>query len=426
MRVAVIGAGAAGLAAARFLTKHGADVVVLEARERVGGRVWTSDEWDGVPIDVGASWIHGTMGNPVTDLRDVFGIETVATDVESIAMYDAEGKRLGEEAQTTIHDWATGVIDRIDRPTPLRQKTDSMLTAVQAALTELDLTATFMRGVLFHLYEHFQNEWGADPEGLSARWYKDTRYEGPQEVFPGGYGQVFEQMAGELHDVRLGHRVTAVNWAGPGVSVSVAGRTAVRADCAIITLPLGVLQRGSVRFSPGPLPPEKRDAIKRLQMGVLSKTWLRFPRVFWDEDVRIHAYLGTKDGRWSSWYAFHDVTKQPVLCGLNGGRNGWDIERMPDEDIRAEAAGVLRRCFGARTPAPAAIQQSRWSTDELSLGSYSHVPPGASNDDRDTLADPLGGQLFFAGEATHRTCSQTVHGAVLSGLREARRVLTMR
>ncbi len=427
-RVVVIGAGAAGLAAARMLHDAGVKVTVLEARSRPGGRVWT-DDWDGIPIDMGASWIHGTMGNPVTDLRDQFNIATVVTDEESIAHY-SNALRLGDGDAEAISDAAEELVAVIDRPTPKRHENSSMAGIVEDAVRDSEAEGVVLRGIRFHLFEHFENEWGASPNDLSGRWYKDTRFEQHQEVFPGGYGAVFEGLADGL-DIRYQHRVTSIAYGSSGVRIMVDGHETAEADHAIVTLPLGVLKAKSVTFVPE-LPEEKQTAITELQMGVLSKTWVRFAERFWPTDKRVFANLGHPDDEtwtttWSTWYRFDDVVGEPVLCGFNGGEAGRQIEALSEEELRTQVVAALVGTFGPMTPQEFTVRQSRWTRDPLSLGSYSHVPQGTDVVQRDVLADPVGrGRLLFAGEATHRTCSQTVHGAVLSGWREARRLLSMR
>ena len=121
------------------------------------------------------------------------------------------------------------------------------------------------------------------------------------------------------------------------------------------------------------------------------------------------------------------MTNKPVLLGLNGGDVGKDIEKLENAKqsalILEESVAVLRKCLGVVVRQPELLQ-SNWTNDDFSRGSYSYVPAGASPDDRATLGDPVLGRLLFAGEATHTTCSQTVHGAILSGYREARRILS--
>jgi monoamine oxidase len=423
VQVAVVGAGAAGLTAARILHDNGVNVRVLEARDRVGGRVHTNKDW-GFAIDLGASWIHGTMGNPVTDLRDEYRIATTVTDVHSMALYDAGGNRLSPADVKRIEGIAETAIAEIDLPTPRREPRDSMGPIVAQAITKANVTGTDLAGLRFHLWEHFENEWGASPPQLSARWYKDTKYEGEQEVFPNGYGQVFHDLSAGL-DVKKEHVVTRIDHDGPIVIVTVEGQPTITADYAIVTLPLGVLKAGTVTFDP-PLPSEKLEAIADLKMGTLSKTWLLFDEVFWPEDAQIIACLGPADNRWSSWYAFQKVLDgMPVLLGLNGGDIGRQIEAMTPEQIEKQAAGVLQAHFPTKKLSVKKVLNSTWTLDRYSLGSYSHIPSTADITDRDALADPVRGRLLFAGEATHSTCSQTVHGAVLSGIREARRVLSM-
>jgi len=434
--VVVIGAGAAGLTAARVLHNAGKNVVTVEARDRIGGRVHTVRDW-GCAIDIGASWIHGTMGNPVTHLRDRAHVGTVVTDIESIALYaHASGRRVDAGMQAHIAHAARAVIGEIERPTPPRVRRESMEKLVAEATERAHLDSeTELAGLRFHLWEHFENEWGASPAQLSAKWYKDTKYEGEQEVFPDGYDEVLEFVRTDRPPhtelrVERDYVVDAITYDRDGVKVEANGKPSFEARWAIVTLPLGVLQAtsgpGTVKFKPQ-LPRAKRDAIARLQMGTLSKTWLLFDDVYWPRDVQIIACLRPETRRWSSWYAFQEVTNKPVLLGLNGGDVGKDIEKLENAKqsalILEESVAVLRKCLGVVVRQPELLQ-SNWTNDDFSRGSYSYVPAGASPDDRATLGDPVLGRLLFAGEATHTTCSQTVHGAILSGYREARRILS--
>ncbi|NYI08137.1 flavin monoamine oxidase family protein [Allostreptomyces psammosilenae] len=418
-RTIVVGAGAAGLAAARALRAMGRDVVLVEARDRVGGRVWTSTAWAGVPIDMGASWIHGCRGNPVSDLRDEYGIASVETDLDSMLLYAPDGSPLSPHERERVEECVDQVFADVDRELPDAGHDDSPAAALDRAVARTACSAddTLLRGVRFRLWQSFQNEYGEAPENVSYRWYSDAVYLGLQEVFPDGFGAVFQAMAADL-EPRLGHVVEEIEYGrGDGVTVHTS-RGSIEGDDVIVTLPLGVLKRGGVLFTPR-LPREKLDAIERLEMGTLSKTWLRFPRAFWDEGVLNHGYLGTADHVWSDWYSFSSVLGEPVLLGLNGGMAGREIERHTDREIAAAATAVLRKCFGPRVPEPIGIQNSRWETDPYAFGSYSYTPAGAGPADREALARPVGGRLFFAGEATHTTCHQTVHGAVLSGRRAA-------
>ncbi|MGC5342573.1 flavin monoamine oxidase family protein [Streptomyces sp. DT171] len=411
----VVGAGAAGLAAAEWLRKNDANhkVLVLEAAKRVGGRLFTSTEWGGdYPLDIGASWIHGNRGNPVAALRDEYDIRTVVTDLDSLVLYDSSGNPVPEADQEAMRADAEEMIAEFDRTGKLPK-----------GGTGTSKHADHDRGVSYFLWQHFQNEFGAAPDEVAHLWYSDAVFLGAQEVMPGGYGQ-FVQKLSQGVKCRSGSRVRAISWNDGGARVTVADE---EYDCkqVIVTVPLGVLKGAGIAFTPE-LPAEKTAAIEKLRMGTLSKTWLLFPKVFWDRNTLTHAYLGTKDNIWSEWYSFADVYDgRAVLLCLNGGEGGTRVEKLEDAEIVEEAMTVLKKIF-PDAERPVKIAQSRWTQDADFRGSYSYTPRGATPDDRDALAAPVSNRLFFAGEATHSTCHQTVHGALLSGRRAAKEVIAVR
>ena len=195
------------------------------------------------------------------------------------------------------------------------------------------------------------------------------------------------------------------------------------ADAVIVTLPLGVLQTGDVAFEP-PLPAEKVDAIGRLKMGDLAKLVLRFERPFWPPDQYVFGYLSDRVddnptlliNLWKS----HHV---PALTLITGGALARRIEQLSDAEAMAYARRVLTDMFGDAVPGATAMERTQWSQDPFARGSYSHIAVGATPADIDTLAEPLAGRVLFAGEATYRHHWASAHGAYVSGLREAARLL---
>ena len=425
--VLVIGAGVAGLAAARNLTDAGNDVIVLEARDRIGGRVWTDRSWDGLALDLGASWIHGIQGNPIAKLARRFDVETLPTDFNSIAMYSADGHRLTKAENDQIDKRLRVLLRRVERirgqlddqggpDIPLGQALDQAL-----AVEEFDDRAR--RELRYAINASIENEYAADVSDLSLlNWDQDHEFPGDHVLFPGGYDQIAAGLADGL-DLRLKHVVRRVEWGDDGVTVET-DRGTFEADQAIITLPLGVLKSGAIEFAPE-LSRRKRTALSRLAMGVLNKTYLRFPHAFWETKSECLGYVSATPGPWAEFVNLHFYTGQPVLIGFNAAKFGRQLEGLSDKAIVADAMQTLRTIYGASVPDPEAWKITRWASDPLAGGSYSHLPPGASGDDYDTLAEPLVEQLFFAGEATHRKYPSTVHGAYLSGLREARRILAL-
>jgi monoamine oxidase len=178
-----------------------------------------------------------------------------------------------------------------------------------------------------------------------------------------------------------------------------------------------------VEFVPA-LPATKRAAIERLGMGVLDKIWMRFDEVFWPMDQNMFGRISAQAGLWAEWVnlaKFHPQ-RAPILLGFNAGAAARKVEALSDEDARESALDALRDMFGDDVSDPVEVRRTRWAADAYARGSYSYLAVGANLDDCDALAAPVGGRLFFAGEATSRKHAATVHGAYLSGLRAAAQV----
>ncbi len=161
-------------------------------------------------------------------------------------------------------------------------------------------------------------------------------------------------------------------------------------------------------------------------MGAFNKLFLRFPKSFWPADRDWLEYMDEQSPHWAVWFNSFKYTNAPILVGFDIGAHGPSLEYLSDQEIAATAMNVLHRMFGSTIPAPTAWRTTRWASDPFSFGSYSHTPPGASSLDYDVLAQPIGGRLFFAGEATHRSHYGSVHGAFLSGERAARQIETIK
>ena len=251
-------------------------------------------------------------------------------------------------------------------------------------------------------------------------WDQDQVFGGNDVVFPNGYVQIANGLAKGLN-IRLGVKVTGISYGADGVSVETSSGAFV-ADKAIVTFPLGVLKQAAVKFDP-PLPEWKQAAIDRLDMGVLNKVYLKFPKVFWDKEVESIAYLGEKVGEWCDWLSFVPYVGEPVLMAFHGGAKGFAIEDLSDDEIIAGAMKTLRVMYGEGIPEPDGFLITRWGKDPLAFGAYSHIPPFASGDDHEALFEPVDDVLFFAGEATSREYPATVHGAYLSGLNAADEIM---
>ena len=311
-RVLVVGAGIAGLAAARRLADEGFDVTVLEARGRVGGRIRT-DRSLGAAFDLGASWIHGIEGNPITALAEDAESETIATDYDSLVLLDAEGGEVSDDdAVAAEREWLrlSDGLEELSADADTESSVADGLEELGAAVDDLDSTTRW------YLDSYVVADYAADPGELSlAAYAQDGEFEGDDVQFPDGYSRIPEFLARGL-DVRLRHRVTLIEHGRDGVTVTT-DRERFHAARAIVTLPLGVLQNEDIKFDP-PLPDAKLGAIERLGMGLIDKVVVAFDEPFWPADVHSFGFVG-EDQPLNIAFNGLIFSDEPVLMGIRGG-----------------------------------------------------------------------------------------------------------
>ena len=428
-RVVVIGAGIAGLTVANALTTHGGvECVVLEARDRIGGRLHTVN-LAGSMVDLGGSWIHTPIGNPMRAFADQAGVRCrSANPLPELAGFDC-----GEERRLSAAEVETNISLQLEDFPQARGRLlaelgpdASAADGIEAFVAGGGLAPDPARRARQALHALVEAESADLAERQSLRWmWNEMEYEGHYfgDVPVGGYRRLAEAMAAGL-DLRLGVDVAEIACSANGVRVRGVDGASEDGSHAVVTVPLGVLKRGAPRFRPA-LPPDRLAAIERLGFGRYEKVALRFDEPFWRAAGLPHAMIFPRDSSAPAVWAigldafgagpvlvfqiFHSAARH-VLGADPGDAAQWVL------DLLAEAIG--RPC-----PAATAVAVTSWANDRYSGGAYTHIPPRANPADADLLGEPVGGRLLFAGEHTQSARLAYADGAMTSGIREAKRLL---
>ncbi|KAJ8754633.1 hypothetical protein K2173_010724 [Erythroxylum novogranatense] len=433
--VIVVGAGLAGLAAARQLMSFGLKVVILEGRNRPGGRVYTQKmgrKGEYAAVDLGGSVITGIDANPLGVIARQLSIPLHKVR-DNCPLYKPDGRPVNKEIDSQIEFVFNKLLDKVMELRKLKSgfAADISLGSVLERLRELyGVTRNSEERQLldWHLANLEYANAGCLSELSAAYWDQDDPYEmgGDHCFLAGGNWRLIKALCRGV-PIFYGRSVNAIRYGHEGVKV-IAGEEVFEADMVLCTVPLGVLKRRTIKFEPE-LPQRKLAAVERLGFGLLNKVAMVFPHVFWGEELDTFGHLNehsNKRGEFFLFYGNHTVSGGPVLIALVAGEAAAMFEDTNPSTLLHRVLSVLRGIYqpkGIHVPDPIQTICTRWGSDHFSHGSYSHVRVRSSGSDYDILAETVGGRLFFAGEATTRQYPATMHGAFLSGLREASRII---
>ena len=408
--VIVIGAGIAGLAAARTLADSGVKVTVVEARARIGGRIFT-DRSLGEVVERGAGWVHGVRGNPLTALARKAGVELrrFADDVE----VRENGRMVPDHRLERAEERIDRLLARVD------EVADTGLSLARA-IERVDPDALGEPLMRWLLAAYVELEVGGPLNTISASEHdEDEMFAGHDANPVEGYDRLLEPLAAGL-DIRLSTPARRLALArGGSVDIEAGGGTQ-RADAAVIALPLGVLQAGHIDLPD--LPAGMRHAAARLKPGGVSTVAMRFERAFWGNATTI-GNAGGDPGLPSVLVSRVGISGTPVLVGYVSGEHAALGSGLSDADLLAANLESLKSIFGGAVTRPVGTLVTRWADDPFTMGAYSYPGPGGSGRDFETLGALVGGRVAFAGEHTEPGHRGTAHGAHLSGIRAARAIL---
>uniref|UniRef100_A0A8C5X142 Spermine oxidase n=1 Tax=Malurus cyaneus samueli TaxID=2593467 RepID=A0A8C5X142_9PASS len=501
-RIVVIGAGLAGLSAAKALLESGfTDVTVLEASERIGGRV-QSVQLGHATFELGATWIHGSHGNPVYHLAEDNGLLEETTDSERsvgrISLYSKNGvayhltnngqripKDVVEEFSDLYNEVYNLTQEFFQRGKPVNAESQNSVGVFtrdvvrKRVKADPDDTEAVKRLKLAMIQQYLKVEscesssHSMDEVSLSefGEW---TEIPGAHHVIPCGFIKIVEILARSIPKsvIQLRKPVKCIHWnqsvskeiervadhnsdlpeenKGSSVFVECEDCEFIPADHVIVTVSLGVLKKRHESLFHPRLPEEKVMAIEKLGINTTDKIFLEFEEPFWSSECNSIQFVWEDEAESESltypeelWYkkiCSFDVLYPPeryghVLSGWICGEEALIMEKCDDETVAETCTEMLRKFTGnPNIPKPRRILRSSWGSNPYFRGSYSYTQVGSSGADVEKLAKPLPYaessktppmQVMFSGEATDRKYYSTTHGAVLSGQREAARLIEM-
>lgn len=414
-KVIIIGAGISGLAAAKKLGKKGFNVTVLEAQDKVGGRLRTNRTL-GVGFDEGASWIHGINGNPITALAQQAGMTTFETiDDQADACYDIGGVLRSSTSYDNAETELYSILDTL-------KNSGNATQSFETVFTNLYPKKAADRLWKFLLSTYITFDCG-DLNNLSSLLYDEgEEFGGAEKIATNGYDTIANYLANGLN-IQLNQRVSKVDYSNTQIKVTHNG-SITEADFVLVTVPLGVLKANSIQFVPN-LPSAKQNAIQKIGMNCVNKFLLTWNTAFWD-DVQYISYtpeIKDKFNYFVNVKKFHpNVNALMTFAYADYARQ---TEKMTDAQIIDEIMLHLRDIYGNTIPNPTNMLRTKWQTNKNSFGAYSYTAVGTKMQHFDDLAEEVSDKLFFAGEHTEANYFSTVHGAYLSGIREADKIIDL-
>jgi monoamine oxidase len=420
--VVIIGAGAAGIAAARTLAALGRTCVVIEADSRIGGRAFTDSKTFPLPFDIGCAWIHAGKTNPLYPMALERGYRLHKHDVDTLNKLFYDGKEQDKTVVEAVDGAGKQIVEKAQGI--VRAGKDEALAGIMPTCAEPDAAAATFMGPMDAAVD-FRDESTTDLTQEEGAEYD------PNFLVKEGFGALVADVGKDVR-VSLSTAAKAVRYDGKGVTVET-GKGTIHAKAAIVTVSTGVLQSGAIKFTPG-LPNATEAAIHGLPMGLLTKIPLLVPGVgHYDKDIVPYDNVLNEVAPGSgappcseangNIYFLAWPWNSDLMVGFVGGSYAWSLAHKRDEDVEQVAIDSLVEIYGSDIAKKVTKKLvTHWGTNPLTLGAYAACVPGHPTA-RDDLRKPVAQRLFFAGEAVAEDgLFATCGGAYLSGAAQARAV----
>lgn len=412
--IIIIWAGISGLAAAKELQNTWEKVLVLEAKDKIGGRIDTQVK-SGNTYEMGASWIHGDIENPVADILKKEGNTLKPTDFEDMSIYKNTKKSDPKDLSSDFWDFAYWQIETLE-------KDISIAESLELYTKKYSLSEQEKKYLLFRIKVDIETEFGESIEKISLfsldQW-KEMKW--GDKLVLWGYDRVIEYLARDI-DIRLNTAVQKVEQSASWVIITDTKWNTFAGTKVLVTVPLWVLKKWFITFKPS-LSSEKQQAISSLAMWNLHKTFLVFEKSFWDDTTTIDILDSKKDNTslWGEFINLEKLSWKPVLLALQWWEAANEIEKKDAKTIKKEVTQILQDIYPDVSP-PLEVITSSWHKDNYTLWSYSYLPVWVDVIVYELLAKSEG-RVYFAWEHTNADFPSTTHGAYLSWIRAAKEIL---
>lgn len=410
-KVIIIGAGVSGLSAAQYLNKQGIDVLILEAQEKIGGRIKTDRSLD-IPFDIGASWIHGYEDNPIAELARKAHADTFITKDDNIAIYNNNGQVYPDSILDKFELMYDDILHNLKG-----SRNKSFKEVFYSAYPEYQKDDLWT----YLLSAYLEFDTGGDINNLSSKdYYNDEEFSGEDVIITNGYDNITHYLAKGIN-IKLNTTVNRIDYSKNNISVNT-NQGIFQSNYMIVTVPLGVLKNNRISFNP-PLPKRIHNSINKLEMGTVNKFLLLWNNAFWDTNLQYIGYTPQIKGKFNYFLNLKQFTDKNALMTFTFGDYSIKSENKSDSEITEEIMSHLKVIYGNDIPNPVKILRTKWNTHPFTFGSYSFATNGARSNKFKKFSKPVKKKLFFAGEHTSKEYRGTVHGAYLSGIRAAKQIL---
>lgn len=422
--VIIIGAGASGISAANYLQQNGKKVLILEARNRIGGRIHDTYIKGFGKIPLGAAWLHYKQDawpnynidkHMLKELLNEYNIKYTESsglsNEENMIIYDNQGQIFSDKKMLRILNNLPILLCKECKKKPEIPLSD----AVRNILRKYNLPKDIENAFINRTTEHCS---------LNADLMRCKNYDCWQpngDIVVEGYNKLLKELSKNIK-IKLNSEVTKIEQNSLDVIITTKNNDKYKSKYIISTLPLGVLKKGNIIFSPL-LPEEKINSLTKIYTGSHEKIFLSFPYKFWDPNLHVFHFADKNHrGLCTQWQNLPIKTNKNILYT---NLSGPDIKYVykSDDQLKKICMKNLRKIFGRKIPNPEYIYVTRWKTDPYTLGS-AHSQPNleGSMEDFKIIRKPFN-KIFFAGVSSSEKVTETVEAAILTGIRAAKEIL---